>query len=345
MPPGFDGKTIVALEGRSRRQPRQSLWQCTELSLLWNSTDQVKTGNHFGWKLYCCSSEILAKMLDRRCPRDQQDVERALQQPGECYLHWGSLQGGRRCVKCRRLQRSEASQRKERHIGYALPRKVIDKAVVIPVSHVVKVLHADNLGNRLTLCHLSGADVAQAEMTNQSLTLKLRQHGQRLFDRPLGWPQHGSHPEIDDIQCVESKISQIVMNSIDQLLTRKRMNPRFVHWPASTDFGDDHQSIWIRMKRLFDDLVGHMRAVKIAGIDVVDPCRNSLSENSYCSVNITRRSPNLRTGKLHGAVAHSLQTYRSTGKCEAAAKIYLFRHFVSPLVVHLGANNHRQCQL
>ena len=63
------------------------------------------------------------------------------------------------------------------------------------------------------------------------------------------------------------------------------------------------------MKRPFDDLVGHMRTVKIARIDVIDPCRNSLSQNSYCSVNITRRSPHLRTGKLHGTIAHSLETY------------------------------------
>src|SRR5260370_34462320 len=99
------------------------------------------------------------------------------------------------------------------------------------------------------------------------------------------------------------------MDRIDQLLPRKRMHPRFVLWPPGAYFGNDHQSIRIGMKRLFDDLVGHMRTVKIAGIDVVDPSRNSLSQNGYSSLSITRRSPHLRAGKLHGAITHSLQAH------------------------------------
>src|SRR5208282_89214 len=145
-------------------------------------------------------------------------------------------------------------------------------------------------------------------MTNQSLTLELRKHTQRFFDRLLGWPHDGSNPEVDDIQRIESEISEIIMDGIDQLLARKRMNPRFVLWPPSTYLGDYHQSLWIGMKRPFDDLVGDMRTVKIARINVIDPGRDSLSQNTYCSVNITRRSPHPRTGKLHRTIAHSLET-------------------------------------
>src|SRR5271156_251649 len=146
-------------------------------------------------------------------------------------------------------------------------------------------------------------------MTNQSLTLELLKHSERFFDRLVGRAHHSSNPEVDDIQRVESEISEIVMDGIRQLLTRKRMNPRFVLSPPSTYFGDYHESIRIWMKRPFDDLVGHMRTVKVARIDVIDPCRDSLSQNCDCSVNITRRSPNLRTGKLHRTIAHPLETY------------------------------------
>src|SRR5216684_6046420 len=145
-------------------------------------------------------------------------------------------------------------------------------------------------------------------MTNQSLALELRKHRQRLFDRPLGWSHHCSHPEVDYVQGVESEIAQIIMDRIDQLLTGKGMNPRFILRAPGTHFSYDHQSIWIRMKRLSDDPVGHMRTVKVAGINVIDPGRHSLSQNSDCCVHITWRSPYLRTGKLHGAVTHPLQT-------------------------------------
>src|SRR5437016_6291760 len=86
------------------------------------------------------------------------------------------------------------------------------------------------------------------------------------------------------------------------------------------------------MKRPFDDLVGHMRTVKIARIDVVDPDRDNLSQNSYGSLSISGWSPHLRAGKLHRAIAHSLQAHGSAGKREAGAKVNLFRHSVSPLL-------------
>src|SRR5258706_1688220 len=123
------------------------------------------------------------------------------------------------------------------------------------------------------------------------------------------------------------------MDRIDQILTRKRMNPRFVLWPPGAYFSDNHHSIRIGMTRSLDDLIGHMRTIKIARIDVVDPGRDSLSQNSYRCLSITRRSPNLRAGKLHGAITHPVHIHGSTGQREASAKFYLFRHFVSPLLL------------
>lgn len=59
-----------------------------------------------------------------------------LQQLRQPYLHWGRAQDGRCSIQRRRLQRSEATQRKERHIGDPSPRKIVDEAVVVPVRHV-----------------------------------------------------------------------------------------------------------------------------------------------------------------------------------------------------------------
>ena len=75
------------------------------------------------------------------------------------------------------------------------------------------------------------------------------------------------------------------------------------------------------MERLLDDLIGHMRTVIVAGIDVVYASRNRLSQNCNRSVNITRRSPHLRAGKLHRAIAHAVQGHRGAGEGEAAAEL------------------------
>jgi hypothetical protein len=58
------------------------------------------------------------------------------------------------------------------------------------------------------------------------------------------------------------------------------------------------------MERPLDDLISHVRTIKIAGIDVVYPRRNRLSQDGNRSVNIVRRSLNLRPGQLHRAIAH-----------------------------------------
>jgi hypothetical protein len=74
---------------------------------------------------------------------------------------------------------------------------------------------------------------------------------------------------VDDIEVVEAQISQVVMDRIHQVLAGKSVEPGFVGTSACAHFGDDHEIFGIRMKRLLDELIGHMRSVVVAGVDVV----------------------------------------------------------------------------
>ena len=51
------------------------------------SADCVEIGKHFRGNLEYRSLKILAKMLEGRCSRNQQDVGRALEKPGKRHLH------------------------------------------------------------------------------------------------------------------------------------------------------------------------------------------------------------------------------------------------------------------
>src|SRR5262249_41049971 len=157
----------------------------------------------------------------------------------------------------------------KRNIGYALRGKVNDEAIVFPLCHVVEILHANYLGDGLSLSQLLGSNVAQTDLTDQPLTLEFCQHGQRLRNRSLRRFRESANPKIDDVQCVKAEISQVVMNGINQLLARESMRPGFIWSATSAHFGDDHETIRIRMERLLNDLIGHMRTVVVAGIDVV----------------------------------------------------------------------------
>src|SRR6266850_6469807 len=111
------------------------------------------------------------------------------------------------------------------------------------------------------------------------------------------------------------------MHGIDQLLTGKSMNPRLVSSSASAHLGDDYKIVRIRMKCPLNDLIGHMRTVVVAGIDMIDTGVNRLSQNSNRHVNITWWSPYFRTGKLHCAITHPVHGQRGASEPEIAAKV------------------------
>src|ERR1700756_4159012 len=153
-------------------------------------------------------------MLDGRCSWDQQDIGRVLEKPGKRNLHCCCVERLCGCVKRRRLQGSETSQREKRNIRYTLRSQGIDESIVVPLGHVVKVLHADNLCYGLPFGQLLGSNVAQTDMPDQSLALEFGEHGQRLFDRFLPRFRESADPKIDNVEMVEAEISKVVMNGI-----------------------------------------------------------------------------------------------------------------------------------
>src|SRR5579872_470383 len=153
-------------------------------------------------------------MLDGRCSWDQQDIGRVLKKPGKRNLHWCGVERRCGCVKRGRLQWSEASEREKRNIRYPLRGQVIDESIVVPLGHVVEILHADNLGYGLRFSELLGRNVAQTDMPDQSLTLEVDEDGQWLLDRFLPRFRESADPKIDNVEMVEAKISQVVLNGI-----------------------------------------------------------------------------------------------------------------------------------
>src|SRR4029077_12510064 len=114
----------------------------------------------------------------------------------------------------------------------------IDEGVVVPVDHVVEILHTDDGRNCSRLVELLGSNIAYAEITNQSLTLQVGKHSQWFFDGTFRWPCHSSDPKVNEVQRVESEISKIVMNSVDQFLGRNGVNPSLVCSASKAHLGN-----------------------------------------------------------------------------------------------------------
>ena len=117
-------------------------------------------------------------------------------------------------------------------------------------------------------------------------------HGQSANLASMRPGSESAEPEIHDLERIEAQVAQIVVYGIDNLLARACVKPGTIGAAARTDFGHDDQIIGIRMQRLLNDLIGYMRTVEIAGIDVVHARRDSLAQNRDRTGNIARRAPN-----------------------------------------------------
>ena len=60
------------------------------------------------------------------------------------------------------------------------------------------------------------------------------------------------------------------------------------------------------MQRLADELVGDVRTVEVAGVDVIDAARHRLAQHGERRVAILGRAEHAGPGELHGAVAEPL---------------------------------------
>src|ERR1700761_2978915 len=84
------------------------------------------------------------------------------------------------------------------------------------------------------------------------------------------------------------------------------------------------------MERPLNKLIGYMRTVEVAGIDMIHARLYGLAQNSNGSVNISWWSPYPWTRKLHCTVSHPVHGHGCARQREAAGEISLLDHPVPP---------------
>ena len=103
------------------------------------------------------------------------------------------------------------------------------------------------------------------------------------------------------------------------LLAREGGDPGLVFAAAGAYFGDDDETRGVGVERLLDDLIGDVRAVEVAGVDVVDSGGDGFAQDCLGGVYIAGGSPDVGAGELHGSVAHAVHGHGGVGEREGAA--------------------------
>src|SRR5579872_691958 len=86
------------------------------------------------------------------------------------------------------------------------------------------------------------------------------------------------------------------------------------------------------MECLLDNLIGRMRTVEVARIDVVYTGVNGLSQDPNGFVGIARRPPHLRTRQLHRPITHAVHRQRSVRNRKTSAEAGWFGHSFAPAI-------------
>lgn len=113
---------------------------------------------------------------------------------------------------------------------------------------------------------------------------------------------------------VEAQVAQVVVHRPDQFGRALRRVPGCVRTAGAADLCHDREGFRIRVQRLADQLIGGVRAVVVARVDVINAVRHRFAQNSECSVAIPGRPEHTAPSELHCAVTHPVHDAVAEGE-------------------------------
>jgi hypothetical protein len=120
--------------------------------------------------------------------------------------------------------------------------------------------------------------------------------------------------QVDHVEHLEAKIAEVVVHGRFQFRGRGGRKPGCVVAAPGADLGDDDEIVRIGMQRLADQGVGHVRAVEVAGVDMVHAGGDGLAQHGERRVAILGRAEHAGPGELHGAIAEPLHAAAAEGE-------------------------------
>ena len=174
---------------------------------------------------------------------------------------------------------------------------------------------------------LLGRHVAEPDMADEALPLQLGERRQRRLDRALGRAVDVEHDaQVDDLERVEPQVAQVVVH---RAASDPRPRTPGFHEPSAPRRAPTLVTITrssrIGMQRLADELVGDVRAVEVARVDVVRRRCHRLAQHGERAVAVLRRPEDARARRAASRRSRGASRVRSPSVNVPALLISIMR--------------------
>ena len=139
--------------------------------------------------------------------------------------------------------------------------------------------------------------------------------------------------QVDNVHLFHLQAAQVGLHPGPKLLGPLGRGPPTLLVSLRTDLAHQHEVLGVGEKRCVDQLVGHVGAVVLGRVDVVDTQIDHPAEHGQSRGPVARRAEHPRPGQLHGPEADA--AYGATSKFTGAAGAVEFLFARGNLVGHV----------
>jgi hypothetical protein len=150
--------------------------------------------------------------------------------------------------------------------------------------------------------------VGQTDVADLALLLQPDQSADRVFERHV----RVAPMELIQGDMVQPQASQAALASLPQMFRSAVGMPLSGAGAYESTLGRDDQILRVRMERLGDELLAHVRAVGVRSVDEVDPELDGSAQHSAGLVSVGRIAPDASAGDAHGAEAEAVDRQVAT---------------------------------
>ena len=134
-------------------------------------------------------------------------------------------------------------------------------------------------------------------MPDLALVLELLQRADRVLVRDL----RIGRVQLVEVDPVEPQPPQARLAALLEPLGARVARPLAGTGPPQAALGRDHEPVRIRVERLGDQVLAHLRAVRVGRVDQVDAELHDAPEEALGLLRIVGRAPDALPGDPHGA--------------------------------------------